>query len=101
MAMNESYKPSAIGVTATIAAKTAVPFLKESATLSKWDLLLLAGIAKNTAGAVISNGAVAVWMNTATAGSITEADFMTFTNGTGRYGVTINAGQKFVVKFYS
>ncbi|UEL47876.1 hypothetical protein [Terrisporobacter hibernicus] len=101
MAMQESYKPSAIGVTATNAAKTAIPYMKKSANLSKWDLLLLAGIAKNTAGAVISNGAIAVWINTATAGSITDADFMTFTDTSGRYGVSISAGSKFVVKFYS
>lgn len=101
MAMQESYRPKDISVTATSAAKTAIPYIKESASLSKWDLLLLAGIAKNTAGAVISNGAVVVWMSTSTAGSITDADFMTFTDTSGRYGVSISAGTKFVVKFYS
>lgn len=101
MAMNKSYQPKDVTVTATAAAKTAQPFIKETAALAKWPLLFLGGIAKNTAGSALANGAVLVWMSTSAAGSVTDADFMTFTDSSGRYGVSITAGSKFVVKFYS
>lgn len=99
--MSKSYQPKGIGIGSASAAKTAVPFIKGSAQLAKWPLLFLGGIAKNTAGTAIANGAVLVWMTAATAGSVTDADFMTFTDTNGRYGLSISAGSKFVVKFYS
>ena len=101
MPMGKSYQPKGIGITSASAAKTAIPFIKGSAALNKLPLLFLGGIAKNTAGSAIANGAVLVWMTAATTGSVTDADFMTFTDASGRYGVSISAGSKFVVKFYS
>lgn len=99
--LKKNFSPKSISVGAATAALTAIPAIKGSATLTKWPVLFLGGIARNASNSAIVNGAVAVWLNTAAAGSITSADFLTFTDATGRYGVSITGGSKFTVRFYN
>jgi len=101
MAVKRNYQPVTAALTSANTAKSNIPIVTQSLTTSKWGLLLIAGLAQTSDSEIISNGTVVIWANTATAGSLTSADYMTFTNNDGRYGITIPTTNKYAVKIYS
>jgi len=65
---------------------------------SAWAMALLKGTALSPTGTEMASGAVAVWESTNP--TSTSANHTTFTDGQGRYGVTVRANTALKIKFY-
>ena len=95
-----NYKPVSSTITAASGAKKSVPQIGKSLNTNLWDLLLLKGTAKATSGTLIASGTVAIWLS-AVAGSMGDIAFLTFTDTSGRYAVTVPTGKALTIKIYS
>jgi hypothetical protein len=101
MATKRNYQPVQSAITTADTTRAAVPIVTNNLETSKWPLIFVAGIAEATDNQIISNGTVVIWANTASGGTIESADYMTFTDNYGRYGITIASSNKYAVKIYS
>jgi len=101
VATKRNYQPVQSAITTADTTRAAVPIVTTNLETSKWPLIFVGGVAEATDAQIISNGTVVIWANTASAGTIESADYMTFTDNYGRYGITIASSNKYAVKIYS
>lgn len=98
-----TYKPVAVSITsASIAAKNGKKIEKSAVNVS-WNLVFIYGTAlfsTSVTQGVLSNATVLGWYSTQ-AGSMGDADLLTFTDANGRYGITMGMGNALTLKFYS
>lgn len=101
MATKNSYSPVSQSLTSTNNPKAAVPVKVQNLSSALWNLVLLEGIARLSAGgAALASATVVIWKS-ANAGSIGNADFITFTDVNGKYAITIPAATTITMKVYS
>lgn len=95
----KAYKPAQNALSA-VTSTTVIKTME--LTTDQWGLALLQGIAKAPAGTMLPSAAVMLWPTTVstTAQSVTNAYAITFTDGEGRYGVTIKTGTAYRIKVY-
>lgn len=101
MAVKKTYKPQEIKVSATAIAKSPTPMYDKDISPTLWGLVLLEGVAKWSTNSAIISGAVAIWENSTADSTISTADYLTFTDSSGRYAITVPAQQKLAIKVYS
>jgi hypothetical protein len=104
MAIKRNYKPISSLVPSSGTVQNSLPVINENLTTALWDKLLLRGTARySAAGTLISGGAVVVWLASGVSmgASMGSADYLTFTDGYGRYAVTVTAHQPLTVRVYS
>ncbi|MBU3181563.1 hypothetical protein [Clostridium psychrophilum] len=91
-----NYRPRTKAILATVVDSGIM--VVQNISTSAWALALLKGTALSPTGASLASGAVAVWQSTNP--TSTSADHTTFTDGQGRYGVTVKANVALKIKFY-
>lgn len=90
-----NYKPK--GMIIASGAATSGVAITNSISTQTWGMFLLKGTAVAPAGTAMQSGAVQVWLTASpTTGPATHT---TFTDATGRYGVTCEAGRGLWIKF--
>ncbi|EES51033.1 hypothetical protein NE172_07765 [Clostridium botulinum] len=106
-----TYKPLATVISAAAINRYNGNKLNQSIGTTAWDLVLIDGLATGksmhvsgsvvvSAPVILKSGTVLGWYGT-TAGSIGNANIQTFTDSTGKYGVTVNTGSALTLKFYA
>ncbi|MDR5585910.1 MULTISPECIES: hypothetical protein [Clostridium] len=106
-----TYKPLGTVISAATITRYNGNKLAQAVGTTAWNLVLINGLATGksmhisgevvvSAPIVLKSGTVLGWYGT-TAGSIGNADIQTFTDSTGKYGVTVNTGTALTLKFYA
>lgn len=67
---------------------------------ANWSLALFQGYAKSPTGSALISGAVAVWEGS-TPNFSNAPGHLTFTDGSGKYGVTVKSGVKLTILYYA
>ncbi|CUU48178.1 hypothetical protein [Clostridium beijerinckii] len=91
-----NYKPKTMVVPSSDA-NSGLPFTQKIST-NTWGMFLLKGTALSPSGAAMGSGAVQVWESTRL--TTDPADHTTFTDASGRYGVTCRAKTQLRIKFF-
>ena len=92
-----NYRP--IGKTLLATVVDSGTMVVQNISTSAWALALLRGVALSPTGAALPSGAVAIWESTNP--TTTSANHTTFSDSTGRYGVTVRANIALKIKFYT
>jgi hypothetical protein len=66
---------------------------------SQWGLALLLGSAISPGGSVLPSAAVELWISNVP--STSPATQTTFTDGVGKYGISVAANKSYLLKIYS
>ncbi|MBU3160083.1 MAG: hypothetical protein ACREVX_16275 [Clostridium sp.] len=91
-----NYRPRTKAILATVVDSGTM--VVQNISTSAWVMALLKGTALSPTGTAMASGAVAVWESTNP--TSTSANHTTFTDGQGRYGVTVKANVALKIKFY-
>jgi hypothetical protein len=73
--------------------------INRSISTSTWGMFLLQGVGQYS-NTVLRSGAVAIW-STVSAQATGTADGFTMTDTNGLYGITLNAGDPYTLRFYT
>jgi len=91
-----NYRPVVTTVASGAVASGVITSLDVST--STWGMALLKGTALSAGGGAEGSGAILVWESTNP--TTTTANHITFTDGAGRYGVTVRAKTQIRIRFY-
>ena len=91
-----NYRPTSKAITASV--DVSGTMVVTNVSTAAWQMALLKGTALSPTGGAMASGAVAVWESTNPTSTV--ANHTTFTDGQGRYGVTVKANTQLKVKFY-